>query len=182
MESIERLPKAIFRFLDLSEINIALREEVPKLHIIMYSNPSLPYIVSVMHWARLRELEPMYKIKKMSARHQYTIVVRIPRNKGFLNDYLNPNTSSMKVIVVNTVYMHSLRSLMGQEWEVQARPIYREANRCMDALVKRGAHQQHLLSVYTTCSNFVSYPLVRDLVGLGSSRLCTWRSDNVVVV
>ena len=30
---------------------------------------------------------------------------------------------------------------MGQKWEVQAHPIYREANGCVDALAKRGAHQ-----------------------------------------
>ncbi|KAK7856496.1 hypothetical protein CFP56_023104 [Quercus suber] len=34
VESPERLPEAIFHFLDLSEINIALREEVPKLYIV----------------------------------------------------------------------------------------------------------------------------------------------------
>ena len=49
VESTECLVKAIFCFLDLNEINIALREEVPKLYIIMYSNPSLPYIVSITH-------------------------------------------------------------------------------------------------------------------------------------
>ena len=69
VKSTERLPEAIFCFLDLSEINIALLKEVPKLHIIMYSNPSLPYIVSIMHWARLGELKPMYKIKTMTTRH-----------------------------------------------------------------------------------------------------------------
>ena len=70
---------------------------------------------------------------------------------------------------------------MRQEWEVQARHIYREVNGCTDALVKLGAHQQHLLSIYTTCPNFVYYCLVRDLVGLGSSRLYAWRLDNAVV-
>lgn len=42
--SPEQLPEAIFRFLDLSEINIALREEEPKLYIIMFSN--LNYLLS----------------------------------------------------------------------------------------------------------------------------------------
>ena len=103
VESTERLPKAIFRFLNQSEINITLREEVPKLYTIMYSSPSLPYIVSVTHLARLGELEPMYRIKTMTTRHQCTTwsVVRTLRNWGVPNDYLNPSTSSMKMIVWN---------------------------------------------------------------------------------
>nr|POF11820.1 hypothetical protein CFP56_66019 [Quercus suber] len=36
--SPETLPEAIFHFLDLSEINLALREEEAKLYIIMFSN------------------------------------------------------------------------------------------------------------------------------------------------
>ena len=47
--SPECLPKAIFGFLDLSEINIALRKEELKLYIIMFSNPNLPFIVSAMY-------------------------------------------------------------------------------------------------------------------------------------
>lgn len=47
--SPERLPKAIFRFVDLSEVNIALREKEPKLYIIMFSSPSLPFIVSATY-------------------------------------------------------------------------------------------------------------------------------------
>ena len=55
---------------------------------------------------------------------------------------------------------------MGQKWELQACHIYREANGCTDALAKLGAQQQHLLSVYTTCPNFVL-----PLFGKGFGRL-----------
>ena len=69
VDSSKQLPEAIFRFLDLSEINIALREEEPNLYIIMFSNLSLPFVVSVTHWERLGELEPMYRIKTTTTRH-----------------------------------------------------------------------------------------------------------------
>ena len=111
--SPETLPKAIFRFLDLSEINLALREEEVKLYIIMFSNQSPPFIVSVTYWPRLGELEPMYRIKTMTATHQcITPTTRTPRTFGRVtNDYLNPNTSSMKIVaqaVIDTLlYSHS---------------------------------------------------------------------------
>ena len=43
MESTKRLPEAIFCFLDLSEINIALREEVPKAiqHHVLQPKPTI---------------------------------------------------------------------------------------------------------------------------------------------
>ena len=71
---------------------------------------------------------------------------------------------------------------MGQAWEMQVRLIYCEENKYADALVKRGTHQQHLLTVYNTCPSFVYHCLVKDLAGLESSRLCARRSDNDVVV
>ena len=99
VESPECLPAVIFRFLNLSEINIALREEEPKLYIIMFSNPSLPYIVSVMHWARLGELELMYWIKTAIARYQCNIrsTVRTPWTLGSPVITFNPNSSFMKI-------------------------------------------------------------------------------------
>ena len=49
MDSPKQLLEDIFRFLDLREINIALREEEPNLYIIMFLNPSLPFVMFVMH-------------------------------------------------------------------------------------------------------------------------------------
>ena len=109
MDSLEPLPEAIFRFLDLSKINIALREEEPKLNIIMFSNPSLPFVMSVMHWERLGELDPMYCIKTTTARHQCLTrsTTRLPRTWGVPNDYLNPNTSLKKMIARKVVLCKS---------------------------------------------------------------------------
>ena len=53
--------------------------------------------------------------------------------------------------------------------------IYREANECADALAKQGAHQQHLLSVYSTYPSFVYLCYVRDLADLGVNILCVRR-------
>ena len=55
---------------------------------------------------------------------------------------------------------------------MQVQHIYREANECVDALTKRGAYQQQLLFVYSTCPSFVYLCYVRDLAGLGVNRLC----------
>ena len=71
---------------------------------------------------------------------------------------------------------------MEQDWEVQVRHIYREANGCVDALAKQGTHQQHILSVYTICLSFVYHCFIRDLAGLGNNRLCAQQLDYDVVV
>ena len=69
-KSSDPLPAAIFRFLDRSEINISMREDEPYLYIIMFSNHNLPFVVSATHWARLGEIEALYRIKTTTARHQ----------------------------------------------------------------------------------------------------------------
>ena len=61
---------------------------------------------------------------------------------------------------------------MDRDWEVQVQHIYREANACVDALVKQGTHQQNLLSVYNGCPSFVYMYYVKDIAGLGSTRMC----------
>ena len=63
------------------------------------------------------------------------------------------------------------KSLMAQAREVQVHHIYREANECADALAKRGDHQQ-VLTIYETCPSFVYWYYVRDMISLGSNRLC----------
>lgn len=73
------------------------------------------------------------------------------------------------------------KSLMEQDWEVQAHHIYCEANGCTDALAKRGAYQ-HLLSVYSTCHSFVYLCYVRNLASLGINRLCARGMTTVGVV
>ena len=73
------------------------------------------------------------------------------------------------------------RNLIDWDWEVRVLHVDREANACVDALAKRGTHQQHILSVYGSCPSFVYVCYVRDLVGLGATRLCA-RQPNVVDV
>ena len=70
VSSLVQLPEDIFRFLDLSEINMALQEDMPSLYIIMFSNPSMPFVVSITHWARLGKINPVYHLKTTIARHQ----------------------------------------------------------------------------------------------------------------
>ena len=70
---------------------------------------------------------------------------------------------------------------MDWDWEVRVPHVYREANACVDALAKQGTHQQHFLSVYSSCPNFVYECYVRDLAGLRATRLCA-RRLNVVDV
>ena len=50
--------------------------------------------------------------------------------------------------------------------------MYHKANGCADELAKRGTHQMNLVSVYNHCPNFVDVPYIRDLTGLGKTRLC----------
>ena len=103
VDSPDPLPAAIFRFLDLGEINIALREDEPNLYIIMFSNQSLPFVVSSTHWARLGEVALMYRIKTTTVRHQCLppSATRTPVIGRVPNDYLNHNTSLMKMIAWN---------------------------------------------------------------------------------
>ena len=46
-----------------------------------------------------------------------------------------------------------------------------------DALAKQGTHQWNLLSVYSNYPNFVYLYYVRDLAGVGVTRLCARGSD-----
>jgi len=73
------------------------------------------------------------------------------------------------------------RSLMEWAWEVQVRHIYRESNECAKALAKRENHQQHLLTIYDTCPNFVYQCFVKDMAGQWISRLCPLRQDIAMI-
>ena len=64
------------------------------------------------------------------------------------------------------------RSLLDQDWEVRVQHMYHEANECADALAKRGTQQWNLLTIYSNYPNFVYVCYVRDLAGLGVTRLC----------
>ena len=64
------------------------------------------------------------------------------------------------------------RNLLARAWEVHVLHVYCEANACADALAKRGAHQHHVLTVYSSCPSFVYVCFVRDMAGLGSNRIC----------
>ena len=64
------------------------------------------------------------------------------------------------------------RNLLDRDWEVHVLHVYCEANASADALVKRGTRQQNLMDVYSECPNFVDVSYVRDLTGLGDTRLC----------
>ena len=69
VDSSDPLLAAIFRFLELGEVNIALQENEVGLYIIMCSRRSLPFVVSATYWARLGELEPLYRLKTTTAQH-----------------------------------------------------------------------------------------------------------------
>ena len=68
------------------------------------------------------------------------------------------------------------RNLLDRDWEVRVLHVYRETNACADALAKRGTHQHHALSVYSSCPSFVYVYYIRDMAGLGTNRLCAQRS------
>ena len=80
-----------------------MREDEPNLYIVMFSNRSLPFVVSDTHWARLSEMEALYRIKTTTARHQCLppSTVRIPSTWGVPNESLTPFSSSMKMITWN---------------------------------------------------------------------------------
>ena len=78
-------------------------EDEPNLYIVMFSNRSLPFVVSGMHWARLSEMEALYRIKTTTLRHQCLplLAARIPLTWGAPNKSLTPFSSSMKMISWN---------------------------------------------------------------------------------
>ena len=73
------------------------------------------------------------------------------------------------------------RNLLHQEWKVHVHHVYREANGCTDLLAKRGTRQQPLECVYSSCPTFVTAAYIRDLTGLGETRLCTPSAANDVI-
>ena len=81
------------------------------------------------------------------------------------NNNMNYPTNMMSLIC-------DCRNLLKQKWEVCMQHVYHEANGCADALAKQGTRQRNLLSVYSDCPSFVYVSYVRDLAGLGETRLC----------
>ena len=73
-------------------------------------------------------------------------------------------------------------NLMARAWTIYLFHIYRETNRCMDALAKRGRQQQSILEVYDLCPNFVYPTFVWDMKQLGTSRMCPLEAYKLVVV
>ena len=73
------------------------------------------------------------------------------------------------------------RNLLDQGWEVHVHHVYREANGCADALVKRGTRQQTRMVVYSDCPTFAHVIYVRDGSDLGDFRLCALGLDVGVV-
>ena len=90
------------------------------------------------------------------------------------NNNVNYPTNMMSLIC-------NCRNLLDQKWEVHVQHMYREANGCADELAKRGTRQQNLVFVYSTCPSFVDVSYVRDLIGLGETRLCIPSADADVV-
>ena len=91
-------------------------------------------------------------------------------SKVVLTWLTNHNTSyltNMMPLICNC------RSLLDQDWEVWVQHIYCEANKCANALAKRGTYQQNLLTVYNTYPSFVYVCYVRDMVSFGVTRLYT---------
>ena len=78
-------------------------EEEPNLYIVMFSNCSLPFVVSGTHWARLGDVKALYRIKTTTARHQCLLppATRTPSTWGVPNESLTPFSSSMKIIAWN---------------------------------------------------------------------------------
>ena len=73
------------------------------------------------------------------------------------------------------------RNLLHQDWEVHVHHMYREANGCADLLAKEGTRQQPVECVYSSCPTFVTVAYIRDLTGLGETRLCTPGAANDVI-
>ena len=60
-----------------------MREDEPNLYIVMFLNRNLPFVVSGMHWARLGDVEALYRIKTTTTRHQcFPHLQRGPRRHG----------------------------------------------------------------------------------------------------
>ena len=80
-----------------------MREDEPNLYIVMFSNRNLPFVVSGTHWARLGDVEALYRIKITTAWHQCLplTTARTSPTWGVPNDSLTPYSSFMKMISWN---------------------------------------------------------------------------------
>ena len=62
--------------------------------------------------------------------------------------------------------------LLGQEWTVLSRHVFREANGMADELAKRGHKHQCSVREYNECPNFVYVKYVCDILQLGTPHEC----------
>jgi hypothetical protein len=58
--------------------------------------------------------------------------------------------------------MNQIRRLLALDWEIKMGCMYREANRCADALANMGCHQEDGLIYYEHCPAQVSSLLLPD--------------------
>ena len=80
-----------------------MREDKPNLYIVMFSSHSLPFVVSGTYWARLGDVEALYRIKTTTARHQWPTptITRTPPMGRAPDDSLYPFSTTMKMIAWN---------------------------------------------------------------------------------
>ena len=62
--------------------------------------------------------------------------------------------------------------LLGQEWTVLPRHIFREANSVANELTKRGCEHQCSVREYNEYPNFIYVKYVRDILQLGTPCEC----------
>jgi ribonuclease HI len=81
------------------------------------------------------------------------------------------STGKIKGTVGNALIKRIKGLLALNNWEVQISHVYREANRCADALTNIGCSLDHNVIFYDTCPDIISDIMLADLMGITTPRM-----------
>jgi ribonuclease HI len=105
--------------------------------------------------------------------------LKLARSNGYRKVELHIDSSSVVSSisrdqggnVVGPTLLHNIRRLIDQDWEVQVRHSFREANACADALANMACDSGFSLTLYEQCPAQIRSLYVADFVGISTPRL-----------
>jgi hypothetical protein len=93
------------------------------------------------------------------------------RLSGSYTSYFYGENKTIKGTVDNVLIKRIKGLLALNNWEVQISHVYREANRCADALANIGCSLDHNIIFYDTYPDIISDIMLADLMGITTPRM-----------
>ncbi|MCH82551.1 putative ribonuclease H protein [Trifolium medium] len=137
-----------------------------ELHEVNFACPSMP----VQHvWRMVGDYEQAVCNGRivMERAREVTMVRWIPLKE----DFMKVNTDGKLCSSVGGSLAKEIRRLVALEWDVEVTHIYREANKCANALANEGCNMDFETRLYESCPDHIRELFVADSMGITTPRL-----------